>query len=152
MTITSKTHFPLTDVNSYNIKTGLLYATSNWNGSLDNPINITAIDINNDYKITSLQYANVAEANGGAPFYPVGSSPDSSEGQQIVYADEGDFINPSRLTLVDPATGSSRVLLNNFLGRNFSSLNDVEQHWYTGDLWFTDARYGFWQYVDYLPD
>lgn len=130
----------------YNIETGLLYATSNWNGSLDNPINVTAIDINRNDEITSIRYPNLAEANGGAAFYPVGNSPNSSEGQQIVYCDEGDFYNASRLTLVNPATNETRVLLDNFQGRNFSSLNDVEQNYHTGDLWFTDARYGYWQY------
>jgi len=130
----------------YNIATGQLYATSNWNGSFDNPINVTAIDISKDNQITSIQYPNLAEANGAAAFYPVGSPANSSEGQQIVYCDEGDFTNPSRLTLVDPATGKSKVLINNFLGKNFSSLNDVEQHPHTGDVWFTDARYGYWQY------
>lgn len=129
----------------FNIATQQLYATSNWNGSFDNPVNVTAINIKTN-AITSHRYPNLAEANGGAAFYPVGSSPNSSEGQQIVFCDEGDLVNPSQLTLVDPATNSSRVLINNFLGRNFSSINDVEQHYYTGDLWFTDARYGYWQY------
>ena len=129
----------------YNIKTGKLYATSNWNGSFDNPINVTAIDISNNNEIESLRYPDVNEANGGAAWYPVGTPLNSSEGQEIVFADEGDLVHPSQLTSVDPATGKSRVLLNNFLGRNFSSLNDVVQHPGTGDLWFTDARYGYWQ-------
>lgn len=130
----------------YNIATGQLYATSNWNGSFDDPINVTAIDISMDNQISSIRYPNLAEANGGAAFYPVGSPANSSEGQQIVFCDEGDFTEPSRLTLVDPATNKTQVLINNFLGKNFSSLNDVEQHYHTGDLWFTDARYGYWQY------
>lgn len=129
----------------YNIKTGKLYATSNWNGSFDNPINVTAIDISNNNEIESLRYPDVNEANGGAAWYPVGTPANSSKGQEIVFADEGDLVHPSQLTSVDPATGKSRVLLNNFLGRNFSSLNDVVQHPKTGDLWFTDARYGYWQ-------
>jgi len=131
----------------YNIKTGKLYATSNWNGSFDNPINVTSIDISNDNQIESLRYADVNEANGGAAFYPVGTPANSSEGQRIVFCDEGDFTNPSQLTAVDPATGKSEVLINNFLGRNFSSLNDVVQNPDTGDLWFTDAQYGYWQCV-----
>lgn len=152
----------------YNIETGMLYATSNFAGSLDNPINVTAIDIHNNNQITSVRYPHLAEANGGAAFYPVGTPVNSSAGQQIVFCDEGDLVHPSQLTLVDPSTGDSRVLVNSFLGRNFSSLNDVEQHPYvspavpypirraktpanehrlqTGDLWFTDARYGYWQY------
>lgn len=135
----------------YNIQTGQLYGTSNWNGSFSNPINVTAIDINNGNKITSIKYKHLHEANGGAAFYPVGTPATSSTGQQIVFCDEGDFVHPSQLVLVDPATGKSSVLINNFLGRNFSSLNDVEQHPYTGDLWFTDARYGYWQYFRPTP-
>lgn len=129
----------------YNIKTGKLYATSNWNGSFENPINVTSIDISNNNEIESIRYPNVNEANGAAAFYPVGTPANSSDGQRIVYCDEGDFEHPSQLTVVDPATGQSEVILNNFLGRNFSSLNDIEQHPHTGDLWFTDAEYGYWQ-------
>ena len=129
----------------YNIKTGQLYATSNWNGSSDNPVNVTAIDIHNNNTITSLRYDNLANGNGGAAFYPVGTPANSSEGQQIVFCDEGDLTHPSQLTVVDPATNVSRVILNNFLGRNFSSINDIEQHPETGDLWFTDTEYGYWR-------
>lgn len=128
----------------YNIKTGKLYATSNWNGSFDNPINVTSIDISNDNAIESLRYPDVNEANGGAAWYPVGTPANSSEGQEIVFCDEGDFEQPSQLTSVDPATGKSRVLINNFLGRNFSSVNDVVQHPGMGDLWFTGELLGFW--------
>ncbi|KAK3086926.1 hypothetical protein LTR53_020031, partial [Teratosphaeriaceae sp. CCFEE 6253] len=81
----------------YNIGTGKLYATSNWNGSFDNPINVTAIDINNGNTIESVRYEHLAEANGGAAFYPVGTPANSSEGQQIVFCDEGDFTNPAQL-------------------------------------------------------
>ncbi|KAK1081696.1 hypothetical protein LTR33_004470 [Friedmanniomyces endolithicus] len=130
----------------YNIATGKLYATSNWNGSFDNPINVTAIDIHNGNTIESIRYEHLAEANGGAAFYPVGTPANSSAGQQIVFCDEGDFTNPAGLVLVDPAKNTSRVLLNNFLGRNFTSINDIEQHSHTGDLWFTDVPYGYWQY------
>ncbi|CAK4034011.1 Hypothetical predicted protein [Lecanosticta acicola] len=136
----------------YNKATGKLYATSNWNGSLDNPINVTVIDIHNDDKVSSIRYPNLAEANGAAAFYPVGSSPNSTAGQQIVFCDEGDLRRgPSQLTVVDPATNKSEVILNNFLGRNFSSINDIEQHYHTGDLWFTDARYAYWQYFQVEP-
>ena len=68
-----------------------------------------------------------------------------------MFCDEGDLTNPSQLVLVDPAKNTSRVLINNYLGRNFSSLNDVEQHPITGDLWFTDVPYGYWQYFRPTP-
>lgn len=143
--ITTKPWVAFHEAGVYNIATGKLYATSNYD-SLSNPINVTSIDIHNNNQIESIRYPNLAEANGGAAFYPVGTPPTCSEGQQIVFCDEGDLINPSQLVLVDPAQNVSKVLINNFNGRNFSSINDVEQHPYTGDLWFTDARYGYWQY------
>ena len=43
------------------------------------------------------------------------------------------------------------MILNNFLGRNFSAPNDVRQHPLTGDLWFTDAQYGFYQSFNVAP-
>lgn len=133
----------------YNIATSKLYATSNFD-SLSNPINVTTVDIHSGNAISSIRYPHLSAAKGGAAFYTVGSPPTSTDGQAIVFCDEGDLINPSQLVLVDPAANTSRVLLNNFQGRNFSSINDVEQHPYTGDLWFTDARYGYWQFCKYL--
>lgn len=129
----------------YNMATRKIYAASNWAGNFSNPINVTAIDVDTD-EITSLRYKDLAEANGGAAFYPVGTPANSSKGQQIVFCDEGDLERgPSQLVLVDPATNKTEVLINSFLGgRNFSSLNDIEQHPGTGDLWFTDARYAYW--------
>jgi gluconolactonase len=84
-------------------------------------------------------------ANGADAFYPIGSELNSTEGQQIVFCDQGDETRPAQLVLVDPATNESKVLVNNFFGRNFTSPNDVKQNWYTGDLWFTDPTYGYWQ-------
>jgi gluconolactonase len=40
--------------------------------------------------------------------------------------------------------------LSSFYGHNFSSVNDVKQHYHTGDIWFTDAQYGFLQ--NFRPD
>lgn len=39
--------------------------------------------------------------------------------------------------------GFPAVILNNFFGRQFNSLNDVAYHRPTGDLFFTDVTYGF---------
>jgi gluconolactonase len=128
----------------YNIATGKIYATSNWAGSLDNPINITIIDPDTG-AIDSVRYAAISEGNGGCSYYPPGVPANSSEGQQIVWADSADFRSRSKLVTLDPSTNASTVLLNNYRGKNFSSINDVVQHPHTGDLWFTDARYAFWQ-------
>ena len=35
------------------------------------------------------------------------------------------------------------MILNNFFGRQFNSLNDVAIHRPTGDIFFTDVTYGF---------
>jgi gluconolactonase len=129
----------------HNVATGKIYATSNWASEYDNPINITTIDLNNNDSIASLRYDNVRNANGGCAYYPPGTPLNSSEGQQIVFADQGHVRgHPSQLTLVDPLANSTRVLINNYRGHNFSSINDVVQHPITGDLYFTDARYAYW--------
>lgn len=131
--------------------TNKIYASSNWAGSFSNPINITIIDpVTN--AITSTRYPNISEANGACAYYPPGTPSNSSANQAIVFADEGDLNNTSKLTLLDPAANSTTVLLTSFMGRPFSSLNDVIQHPETGDLWFTDARYAYWQYFGPTPD
>ncbi|KAF2186766.1 lactonohydrolase [Zopfia rhizophila CBS 207.26] len=134
------------EMGTYNKETNSMYITSNY-VSLDNPINVTILDLGNNYSIKSTRYTNLHEANGGTNWYPPGSG--SSKGAtptRLLFCDEGDFDHDSGLVSVDPVTGESEVILNNFLGRNFSSVNDVRQHPETGDLWFTDADYGFFQY------
>lgn len=137
------------EMGTYNKPTNSLYVTSNYQ-SLADPINITVIDLGNDYAITSTQYADVAEANGGTNWYPPGTSSTSgSTPPRLLFCDEGDFDQYSKLVSVDPVTNQSEVILNNFLGRNFSSINDARQHPITGDIWFTDAQYGYFQ--DFRP-
>jgi gluconolactonase len=131
----------------YNKKDNSLYVTSNYQ-SLDDNINITIVSLD-DYTVRSTQFPDVWEANGGSAYYPTGSNYTSTPSQQI-YCDEGDFEHYSQLVAVDPNTNTSDVILTNFLGRNFSSINDVRQHPVTGDLWFTDASYGWIQH--FRPD
>ncbi|KAF2803248.1 lactonohydrolase [Mytilinidion resinicola] len=131
------------EMGTYHKATNSIYITSNWNGSLENPINVTVLSLE-DYALSSTHYPNLYEANGGTGYYPPGSSNDSTP-PKLLFCDQGDFEHPSGLVAVDPATNTSEVILNNSLGRNFSSLNDVRQHPKTGDLWFTDADYGFFQ-------
>ena len=59
---------------------------------------------------------------------------------QILFCDQGSMSRPSQLVLVNPSDSSSKVLLNNFHGRRFNSLNDVVVH--RGWIWFTDPPYG----------
>lgn len=127
---------PFHEAGIYNKQTNKLYVTSNWQGSLDNPINITIIDLDPaaNYSYTSTRYAALAEPNGGTSWFPPGAL--NSSYPHHLYADEGDFTNPSGLVTVDPVTGESKKILTSFLGRNFSSVNDVRQHPHTGDIWY----------------
>lgn len=129
----------------YNKETNKLYVTSNWAGDLNDPINITVIDLANNYTLASTRYTGLAEANGGTSYFPPGTEGKGSFPSRVLYCDEGDFFNFSALVSVDPTTGESEKILTSFLGRNFSSINDVRQHPETGDLWFTDADYGYFQ-------
>ncbi|KAJ4322262.1 hypothetical protein N0V94_002492 [Neodidymelliopsis sp. IMI 364377] len=135
----------------YNKDTNKLYVTSNWAGDLNNPINVTALDLANNYSISSIRYGELAEANGGTSYFPPGTEGNGSFPSRVLYCDEGDFQNYSALVSVDPVTGASEKILTSFLGRNFSSINDVRQHPETGDLWFTDAAYGYFQNFRPVP-
>ncbi|KAK9763511.1 hypothetical protein K7432_009735 [Basidiobolus ranarum] len=46
---------------------------------------------------------------------------------------------------VDPVTYETKVILNNFFGLKFNSLNDVAVSRKDGSFWFTDPSYGFEQ-------
>jgi gluconolactonase len=127
-----------------------LYVTSNYNvNTTKDNINITIVSLD-DYSITSTQFPHLWEANGGTSWYPPGANQTSTPPEQV-YCDEGDFEHPSSLVAVDPATNKSRIIIDNFMGRAFSSPNDVRQHPLTGDLWFTDADYGYYQYFRPAP-
>lgn len=129
----------------YHKATNKLYVTSNWAGNLDNPINVTTIDLADDYALASVRYSALVEANGGSSYFPPGTGGNESFPPRLLFCDEGDFDEYSALVSVDPVTGDSQKILTSFLGRNFSSINDVRQHPETGDLWFTDADYGYFQ-------
>ncbi|RDA92102.1 hypothetical protein CP533_6080 [Ophiocordyceps camponoti-saundersi (nom. inval.)] len=134
----------------YNRKDNSLYISSNYN-SLDDNINITVVSLDTDeYNIHSTQFPHLAMANGGSSYYPPGSNRNDTPPMHV-YCDEGDFEHYSQLIAVDPNTNDSYPLLTSFLGRNFSSVNDVRQHPLTGDLWFTDADYGYFQHFRPAP-
>lgn len=130
----------------YNRDTNSIYVTSNYQDLSDN-INITIISLE-DYSITSTQFPDLWEANGGTSWYPPGSDYSGAPPAQL-YCDEGDFEHYSSLVSVDVVKNTSTVVLNSYYGRNFSSLNDARQHPYTYDIWFTDAAYGYYQ--DFRP-
>ncbi|KIP02575.1 hypothetical protein PHLGIDRAFT_122357 [Phlebiopsis gigantea 11061_1 CR5-6] len=90
------------------------------------PLNVT---------VTSLALPETVQmTNGGTgPFHG-----------QLVLVNSGRGSLPSNLVLVDPASPSNTtVLLDNFYGRQFNSLNDVKIHKQTGLIYFTDSVYGY---------
>lgn len=130
----------------YNKKDHSFYITSNYQ-SLEDNINITIVSLE-DNNVTSTQFPDLESANGATSYYPPGSDENETPPLQV-YADQGSFDTYSQLLAVDVNKNTSEPLLTNFYGRNFSSINDVRQHPTTGDLWFTDADYGYFQ--DFRP-
>ncbi|PGH18208.1 hypothetical protein AJ79_00546 [Helicocarpus griseus UAMH5409] len=125
--------------------TNAIYFTSNYQTS-DPRIDLYAITADT-WQISRLTeqpgFSTVSQANGACNYQ-----------DKILYCAQGDIARsgvagsadtPSSLTLVDLATNTAEVLLNNFYGREFSSLNDVVVHHFTGDIWFTDPTYGYEQ-------
>lgn len=137
----------------YDASTHALYVSSNYQSLSDN-INMTIIYLNDDYSvknITSSQFPDLWEANGGTTYYPPGADTSSPPPNQL-WCDEGDFDHYSGLVSVNPSSNKSAVVINNYLGdRNYSSVNDARQHPITGDIWFTDAAYGYFQYFRPVP-
>lgn len=70
---------------------------------------------------------------------------------QLVYLAEGAGPdNTSALVALNPLEPyNSTVVLNNYFGRQFSSVNDVAIHPVNQDIYFTDTLYGFLQ--DFRP-
>ncbi|KHN97386.1 lactonohydrolase [Metarhizium album ARSEF 1941] len=145
----------------YNPGDNSLYITSNFRRVGERiPITVVSLD-SDDYPSYSTQLPGLMMANGGTTYRPPATAPAPAPRHNVtetatttktttrtavqVYCDQGDFEHYSQLVAVDPNTNESTPLLTNFLGRNFSSLNDVRQHPQTGDLWFTDADYGYFQ-------
>ncbi|CAO2653394.1 Nn.00g028050.m01.CDS01 [Neocucurbitaria sp. VM-36] len=69
----------------------------------------------------------------------------------IIFAGEGQGDNvPSALYVMNPeAPYNTTTLVNNYFGRQFSSLNDLVVSPRNGDLYFTDTLYGYLQ--DFRP-
>ncbi|OHE98504.1 D-lactonohydrolase [Colletotrichum orchidophilum] len=72
---------------------------------------------------------------------------------QIIFAGEGQGDRvPSALYLMNPVEPyNTTILVNNYFGRQFNSLNDVVVSRRNGDIYFTDTQYGYWQYFRPAP-
>lgn len=111
--------------------TNSVYFTANFQTC--DPVHLYAIHADT-HEITQLDYPAVIQANGACHY-----------NDKVLYCSQGTKTQPSGLTLVDPQTGASETLINNFQGRAFNSVNDVVIHHQTGDIWFTDPTYGYEQ-------
>ncbi|KAJ9627758.1 hypothetical protein H2203_002971 [Taxawa tesnikishii (nom. ined.)] len=112
-------------------RTNSVYFTANFQTC--DPVDLYAID-SGTHAIKKLDYPDVVQANGACNYQ-----------DKVLYCSQGDKSTPSSLVLVDPVTEKSEVLINNFQGREFNSINDVVIHHKTGDIWFTDPTYGYEQ-------
>ncbi|KAK9475652.1 hypothetical protein V1514DRAFT_339466 [Lipomyces japonicus] len=111
--------------------TNSVYFTANFQTS--NPIELNSIN-SDTWVVKKLDYPLVTQANGACQY---------NDG--VLYCSQGDFSTPSSLVLVNPASEKAVTLINNFHGRQFSSINDVVIHHETGEIWFTDPTYGYEQ-------
>ncbi|GJE91996.1 D-lactonohydrolase-like protein [Phanerochaete sordida] len=63
---------------------------------------------------------------------------------QLILVNSGRGQLPPNVVLVNPASpNNATVLLDNYFGRQFNSLNDVKIHRQSGTIFFTDVIYGF---------
>lgn len=111
--------------------TNSVYFTANFQTC--DPIHLYAVNCDT-HAITRVNYPDVVQANGACQYR-----------DGVLYCSQGNRSVPSSLVLVDPVTEKSETLINNFHGREFSSVNDVVVHHETGDIWFTDPTYGYEQ-------
>ncbi|WWC68086.1 uncharacterized protein I206_102005 [Kwoniella pini CBS 10737] len=112
-------------------------------------------------KISLSQAANIASQGNGTGFVDVITVNTTSEVTnpngatnfrgKIVFTGEGQGDNvPPALYWVDPNEPyNTTVILNNYYGRQFSSLNDVAVNPRNKQLYFTDVTYGYLQ--DFRP-
>lgn len=107
------------------------YFTANF--QTHDPVALFEID-HDTHTIKQLKFPDVVNANGACAYR-----------EKVLYCSQGDRTTPSALVLADPQAGTSEVLLNNYHGREFNSINDVVIHHETGDIWFTDPTYGWEQ-------
>lgn len=114
-----------------------------------NKINLTEVElalegstgpINIPFTKLNISSEEVQMTNGGTG--PVNGA--------LLLANQGRDTRPANLALVNPSPPHNvTVLVNNFYGRQFISLNDVKVHPTSGKLFFTDVPYGYYQ--DFRP-
>jgi len=127
----------------YQHSTNSIYISSNY-GPSNLPIRISVYDLSTG-QIRNTTFPDLAAANGGTTYIPPNQLHNTTYPPYMLWCDEGSLTTPSQLLAIDPSTNTSFPLLTSFLGKPFASLNDARQHPLTGDIWFTDAYYGWYQ-------
>ncbi|KAI0051556.1 calcium-dependent phosphotriesterase [Auriscalpium vulgare] len=70
----------------------------------------------------------------------------------LILINSGRGSRPPSIALVNPRSpNNATVLLDNFFGRQFNSLNDIKVHPKSGKLFFTDVTYGWLNHFRPLP-
>lgn len=104
------------------------------------------VDLNNDPPTLSQFLASppVYTPNGGTAY---------ANGTKILFGASG--VNASigdppiahevSLTILDPETNASTVILNNYFGIPFNTIDDLCIHPFTGDVFFTDPDFSYYQ-------
>ncbi|KAI9368053.1 hypothetical protein BJX61DRAFT_550733 [Aspergillus egyptiacus] len=115
--------------------TGDLFVVANYQTPTGGqPIQISRIshDASSDRYTREIVPADIPNANGAINY-----------NGQILFAAQGSTSARSALILMNPAEPyNTTVLLDNYKGRRFNSLNDLDVH-SDGSIWFTDPTYGF---------
>ncbi|CCM05302.1 uncharacterized protein FIBRA_07516 [Fibroporia radiculosa] len=103
-----------------------VYGAMAASGSSTSPVNVT---------VTPLDLPDTVQMTNG------GTGPFRSS---LLFINSGRALLPTSLTLVNPVPPHNvTVLLDNFYGRQFNSLNDVKVHPKSKKIFFTDVTYGF---------
>ncbi|KAI0794942.1 calcium-dependent phosphotriesterase [Abortiporus biennis] len=121
------------------------------------PLGMSDINNNNQYaKIGLKEVASSIQAAGGDSVNISVTKLDLPDTVQMTNGGTGPFrgalllVNsgrgpiPPSIALVDPSNPqNTTIILDNFFGRQFNSLNDVKIHRQSGKIFFTDTFYGF---------
>ncbi|KAK4177321.1 hypothetical protein QBC36DRAFT_386821 [Triangularia setosa] len=96
----------------------------------------------------SVQIESVAGDDGAKVMNPNGGT---NYKNKLLFVGQGKGENiPPAMYLMDPRPPyDTKVILNNFFGRQFNSINDVSINPRSGEVYFTDPTYGFVQ--DFRP-